>query len=1272
MRVIRVRWMVAASLLVAGCGEGDDRSGDAEASEAGEQVAPAGETADPPDPQPGEGEGEPAPGGEGEGEDAATPPQGGEGEGEGEGPPVIPDCEPLLSVDPFEAAVRPLDLLTFHASGGTGAYRFSLTDDGSGALLNEVTGAYLSGETTGVVDGVELRDEGCIGVARAEVRVVPPMAVRPAAAEVAPATSFLFEVADGSGQFAFLMASSRSGGQVSPDGRYTAGGGDGADVVRVADVATGEEAEVVIEVRAGAALRPRPVEVFVAVGSSHKLVVDGGSGHLDAAVAGAEVGFEDGVVSGLSPGVSNLLLTDHFTGLQTDVRVTTVRPQGIHQVRAGNAFGRSPVMPAGDIDGDGFDDVVLGLPEADVEAFNGGAVFVYAGGAPPPLGPARVISSDRRRTELGRSLAVQDFDGDGRVDLAVGAPLDDIGAGDNGGVYIYRGVAGRMFAETPSQVLVGPFGGDRYGHSLAACDFNGDGRPDLAVGAFLAEDRDADPRQDNQGGVFIHLGHPDGFLEEADDRVWGMSPDEAGQWSNHRDLRIGWSVAAGDFDGDGLCDLLTGSIEYRSANNRRNDGAAFLYLGRPAAGLSQGGLEPLPAYAFGGIDPDDASSQLARQVTMGDLDGDGLAEVVLGQYRSDNPDVGSLDHGAVRILRGRALPVGPANRLTPPAQMDWVWRGDNGYDNVGWTLRYQADPPLLIVGSLNDEDDDGPANTGTLRLFAGRQGELPDPAEAVVVASEVGGERFGQGGMPAGDMDGDGIEDLFVFAGYGDEYGYRVGTPWFLPGADGAERVALELPGEPSGAEVGRALAVVPDLDGDGFEELVVGAPRYDTHEQSFDAGAAFVFRGSADGFSVDPDLTLAGHPMHSGFDLMGQAAAPAGDFDGDGLQDLAVSALAEDRPNNFGGAYAPVECGPNRNDIGAVYVYRGQDGALPSATPSFALYGPAQGANPEALAGGLDIDGDRRGDMVIGARLHDPNGNDSGSVSVAWGRPYAGQGLIEVGCESEVIDEGHTGSGWLGWAVSPLGDLDGDGCDEFVVGAPREGPREIRREGLVYVYFGWDPDGGGGGGGACPAEPMRTIIGGGERDGQFGWGVSGGVDVDDDGLPDLAVSANGRVGNVANLGGAWLLPGSWLVSLPRQRFTPGTVQADDITTVDPGEEGVRRVVGDAVGQQFGSAVALLSAPARGSGGRVALGASRSAMSGTSLSGGVRLHAASDAGLNPAPLAEFGGEATRPEGLLGDRLAAGTLAGHTVLVVGGYDANGPGLDLGAAYVLLLE
>ena len=89
----------------------------------------------------------------------------------------------------------------------------------------------------------------------------------------------------------------------------------------------------------------------------------------------------------------------------------------------------------------------------------------------------------------GGCVALNKHYGDGLTDLIVGAPYDDLGATDIGAVYIYPGEAGSFLADEPSRVLTGRLGGDRFGWSIAACDFNADGRVDLAIGAYDAEDR---------------------------------------------------------------------------------------------------------------------------------------------------------------------------------------------------------------------------------------------------------------------------------------------------------------------------------------------------------------------------------------------------------------------------------------------------------------------------------------------------------------------------------------------------------------------------------------------------------------------------------------------------------------------------------------------------------------------------------------------------------------------------------------------------------------
>ncbi|MCA9518983.1 MAG: VCBS repeat-containing protein, partial [Myxococcales bacterium] len=607
---------------------------------------------------------------------------------------------------------------------------------------------------------------------------------------------------------------------------------------------------------------------------------------------------------------------------------------------------------AADFDGDGRLDAVIGVTEADVSGFDSGGAFVHRGveGGVDPV-PARVIAGTGRSDQLGRSLAVGDLDKDGHPDLVVGNNGADSGAVDSGAVLIYRGTGdAALLADAPAQVLSGPFGGDQLGYGVAVCDFNGDGWLDVAAGARFAEDRTQSPQSASQGAVHVYLGGPGGVSTGPNQSLWGAVPDGAGAWAPRADLQLGWTVAAGDFDGDGHCDLAATAINYGAAAGRTLDGAVFLWRGRAPAGLSPGGVSATPELAFAGADEVGTASRLGWSLAMGDLDGDGKAELVVGQPYFTNGTYGN--NGAVRIVRGRALTGGAATALAPPEDADWTWVGGNeSGDQMGWWVAVAdwdgVGPADLFVGDLLDEAPGGTNNTGTVIAFPARAGELPDAEAAVRLPGDTNGQRFGMAFAVVGDTDGDGLSEVVARAAYDSADGPRLGRHVLRRSDAAATLEALEYPVASAGSELGASVAWIPRA-GRG-PALAVGAPRAQATplEARSRAGAVFVWDLDA-GAEAAPQA-LDGFPGHSSSDRFGEALAPLGDFDGDGIADLAVVA----RDDDSGSA-----CGSNRNNSGAAYVFRGQaDGTL-AAAPAFTYWGDQANQNLYVVAG-ADLDGD-------------------------------------------------------------------------------------------------------------------------------------------------------------------------------------------------------------------------------------------------------------------------------------------------------------------------
>jgi hypothetical protein len=234
------------------------------------------------------------------------------------------------------------------------------------------------------------------------------------------------------------------------------------------------------------------------------------------------------------------------------------------QVQAGAQFGQA--LAVGDFNADGFTDLAVGAPGADLPRLPDSGVVVIFYGGEGGLSPSRsrlLVWLNRNNSRFGAALAAGDFDGDGFVDLAVGAPdyvrePEDTPGSGRGAVLVWYG---SRFGMRTRQVWTQDSRGirdtaeyrDQFGAALATGDFNCDGNADLAVGA----PGEAGVASLPSGAVSVLYGSGQG-LTSVGNQIWTQNTDGAGDEAQEGD-RYGEVLGRGDFDGDGCDELVVGA-----------------------------------------------------------------------------------------------------------------------------------------------------------------------------------------------------------------------------------------------------------------------------------------------------------------------------------------------------------------------------------------------------------------------------------------------------------------------------------------------------------------------------------------------------------------------------------------------------------------------------------------------------------------------------------------------------------------------------------------
>lgn len=462
--------------------------------------------------------------------------------------------------------------------------------------------------------------------------------------------------------------------------------------------------------------------------------------------------------------------------------------------------------------------------------------------------------------------------------------------------------------------------------------------------------------------------------------------------------------------------------------------------------------------------------------------------------------------------------------LTPiPTTFGGAHRDDNAGSAVAGIGDINSDGhPDFLVGAPK-ADPNGMHNAGTARVVYGRPHtgnvDLRGSSRGYVIQGEKPGDRLGRTVAAAGDVNGDGVGDIIVGAPH---HNNESGAAYVLfrtsefpidlrsQGDNG-----FRIDGAHTGDSVGYSVAPAGDVNGDGFDDVIVGAPHYS--EMNIDAGAAFVIYGKASrepvalsdfetGPSNDIGYILAGSTEA---ELAGWSVASSPDINGDGRPEMLVGAPGAGKGIAFG--------------RGAVYVafedrmpLEFDSGLDPSGSPvfeGFKVLG-ADGYNgfgwSVASAGDAYVTtepnseppaSDRIPDLVVGAPFAD---GTRGHTYIFSGAQSAES--IGVQDTNPTIISGARHDDWSGYSVAGVGDVNGDGLDDIVTGAASLYVRKLdKRPGKAYVVYG-------GGGNRNLSARALSIYGYriSVEDGfdRFGYSVAGAGDVNDDGFADLVVGA--------------------------------------------------------------------------------------------------------------------------------------------------------------------
>lgn len=390
-----------------------------------------------------------------------------------------------------------------------------------------------------------------------------------------------------------------------------------------------------------------------------------------------------------------------------------------------------------------------------------------------------------------------------------------------------------------------------------------------------------------------------------------------------------------------------------------------------------------------------------------DVNGDNLADLVVGAY-NENPGVSPSNSGRAYIFSG---PTGAAlfTLASPNQEID----GRFGY-SVSGVPDVDGDGRGDVVVGANLEDPGlSPNNAGRAYIFSGASGAL---LHTLVSPAETANGEFGYSVAGLSDINNDGHGDVIVGAFGENSAPGASGNAHVFSGATGTLLFTLTSPNAEANGRFGESVSAVPDANGDGKADIIVGAWYEDPGASPDSAGRAYLFSGAGGTL-----LNTFSSPSEEIGGLFGTSVSGITDLNHDGRGDVIIGAPFEDP-------------GASPTDAGRAYVYSGSDGTLLFTLSSTNSEAP-DGYFGYSVSSAADVEGDGIADVVVGAPYEDPGASPQNA-----GRGYIFSGASGAKIRELVSPDASSGGGF-GWPIAGTNDLNGDAKGDVVVGASSQEP---------------------------------------------------------------------------------------------------------------------------------------------------------------------------------------------------------------------------------------